>query len=520
MEKARPLIATPEPTPDRQMSDSGTPWSGREGTMPVGQEAIDDLPANFYIPEEMLHFPPNSLEALAVGWNLTGGRRVYSKRQIRGREKFGGKWRHWDLDGTRDLAEMEDPDEMLAPKLTTLGNRTITDWRALRTTGEYWDLELGGPNGVPPIAFTPFPRTAPPPVRELTALEWGPYRDIETELGYILSRNTSYTEMDILSEKVRPVRPRGRPNLTGNPNVSSFANIYEDGLRTTGDWLNEMVHGDVLGEAYARSVKKFISGAMAGASTTASSVKIESDVVPLDEYVVDHWHHGVLRSESSDAMGVTVKRLQALDTGLKDGRPISRDQERLFASAKNAYARHAMHRLCRPGDPLDIRLFLQDPADFGHQGIGTKDNLPKALSWVSRELARIIRSDAPAAQINGTDHGTVNGKRKRVKDEVLPLKKVKLDSSAIDSGASSPLSEAPLSPRPIAVADVAKTNGSGPDLPPGLEGLDREEVLRRIRLELAALCKFYPLSALKKMSRQDAGLLLPQSVRALMSVPE
>jgi hypothetical protein len=48
---------------------------------------------------------------------------------------------------------------------------------------------------------------------------------------------------------------------------------------------------------------------------------------------------------------------------------------------------------------------------------------------------------------------------------------------------------------------------------------DGENGLKRMRLELLALTKFYPLAALRKMDKASAEKLLPPNVRALMTRP-
>ncbi|ORX35995.1 hypothetical protein BD324DRAFT_656992 [Kockovaella imperatae] len=487
IEKLRPMVATPEATPAR--GGSGTPWSGREGTM--GLDTLEDLPANLYIPEEMLHFPPNSVYSLAVGWNLTGGRRVYSKRQIRGREKFIGKWRHWDLDGTRDLAELEEPEELFGSQVTTLGPRKVVDWRGLRRVDSWWECEIGGPNGIPPYAFTPFPRPAVKPTRELDALEWGPYPETDAELAFASARQ-NLPQSELLRETLRPSKPKAK---TGPP--SNFSNIYDDGAKPSADWLREMIFGDVTGEAYANSIRSFVAGAMKGAGTVPEKL-LERRRMPLDRYVLEHLHNGILQSPTGSLAKDTVRDLNTMVDHRKHAQPLLKKERDLLQMSKSAYRRHAMKYLARPENPLDLGRMLKVPADFSYIGIGSKGGVPAALKWVQGEIARL------ASEGSGDE---TNGKRKRIKDEPSNVKRAKFESSKLDSATSSPLSEAPDSP--------VKRESEGT-----VESPSREEALTKLRLELVALCKYYPLSALRKMDKEDATRLLPASVRQLMSKPD
>jgi hypothetical protein len=52
-----------------------------------------------------------------------------------------------------------------------------------------------------------------------------------------------------------------------------------------------------------------------------------------------------------------------------------------------------------------------------------------------------------------------------------------------------------------------------------LDPTDGEGGMKRVRLELLALTKFYPLAALRKMDKASAEQLLPTNVRALMTKP-
>jgi hypothetical protein len=143
IERNRPLVRTPSPSPVREVlppKTRGRPsLSARESTAPIAAAA--EIPVERQIPTEMLAYPPGSVVAHAVGWNLNGGRHVWSKRQIRGREKFTGKWRHHALDGTRDLSEFEDPDDWLALAKSAQADAISTkpDWQAMAYKPNWWE---------------------------------------------------------------------------------------------------------------------------------------------------------------------------------------------------------------------------------------------------------------------------------------------------------------------------------------------------------------------------------------------
>ena len=497
IEKSKPLVATPTQTPEPGMG-VGMHWREGDGTAPYGYDYVEDLDPRLYIPSEMLLFPPNSLHALAVGWNLTGGRRTYAKRQIRGRERFYGKWRHWDLDGTRDLAELEDPAELFEAQQTNRGVREIIDWKQMMQDGPWWEFEYGGSNGQPPIAFTPYPRPEPPKRRQMGPFEFGAYPDLEGEATANATRN-GVSVPDVLAEHLRPHKPKPRPSQIP---TSSFSNIYEDGTHPPSEWLRDVLVGDTMGEAYMRSVQNFIKGAMDSKASTDVSAAEESGRIQLESYVSDKWHNGVMSPEASSMVQSTMSDMRSLVKDLARKTDRSDYQRKFLELAQICYARQAMRWLTRTDNPLNMAVLLEGPSDFNHVGQGAKFGIAHALEWTSKEMARLAPN--ASGQISWLDKwraaarsGTV-GKRKWMSDhETSKKRKINGDTSQIDSAASSPLTEEPSSSEEVA----------------------REEALTKLRLELAALCKYYPLAALKKISKAQAERLLPPSVRGLMTKP-
>jgi bromodomain-containing protein 7/9 len=632
VDRARPLVRTPTPSPTRPSgSESGTPWRGRSmfsgremtvGTDDGGYRNIEITPQN-HIPEEMLSLPPNSLEALAVGWNLTGGKRVYAKRIIRGREKFVGKWRNWDYDGTRDIAEMEDVQEVFSDWRTTQGVRRMVDWMGLRKDGEWWDWGgYGGPFGQPPVPFTPFPKRPSLRTRELTTSEWGVYPQIEAEMAFLSRRTGIKDDVELLSEHLRPTQSR-QPK--GPPPPPNFVNMYEQAPgKTAEDWLHDVCTGDPRGEAYIRSVETFVKGAMDGAAQRRAAetgtgtganadesaglrmatvgIKREGgeergheEALSLDEFVRHHYLSGVFSSGAPQIVRETLFKLSQIlrNSNIERAEPAKPAEPadhaepaptassthsalaELHGIASTVYARVAMRHLARPENPLDIAQFLRAPGEFAHQGLGGKTSVEKGLAWVGAEIERVdgmIRSglgvqEKRAGHTNGADGVTADGtgcvidgeagvngangykadtdaldavdavsdkKRKRESSPERSAgifhKKLKPDNGVIDSVASSPLTQPPDSPRPepdgntAAEAEDVEVAGPQPVIPSGPPELDEfdmpklplPESLERLRLELVALSKFYPLAALKKVEQDTAEKVLPKAVWHLM----
>ncbi|WWC58650.1 uncharacterized protein I303_101194 [Kwoniella dejecticola CBS 10117] len=583
IERAKPLVLTPSPSPSR---DSATPfdgagrgysvYSGREGTAAIEEansRRVEEIAPTSYIPEQMLDFPPNSLQALAVGWNLNGGKRVHAKRVVRSREKFNGKWRHWEIDGTRDIAEMEDIISLLDNwKIPDQGK--VIDWKGLRRHRNeqgWWyesDSTLSGPTtvpGQPPIPFMPHaPRRDKIVEKERDVNEYGVQPGIDAEIKFLRKRTGSFAESEdeILSEHLRPIRPRPRNKAKLQSSAKAhFNNIYENSHplgRDSNDWIREMINGgDVKGEAYLNSIQRFVQGAMAGAShseTTSSTsdeahgdFKVEEhkndtaeEVYPLDQYVLDNYHDGLLYEKSTP-------RKIILDILTDVSKPTEERSDYVKGLLENSYAKIALDELTSPSNPMDIKPLLRLENDFLHQGIGStagRNGITEGLEWVGKEIQRLnekLKVKVKLEQSDGNLNADLVGlKRKREDgmsvgmslDSVMESKKAKLDlDSEPVSNASSPLSAAPDSPKMESSAMYNSVNAqseTGKELPKSTTSeiakpsvsVSVEDELRSLRLELVALSKFYPLPALKKMRAHEAARLLPANVRGLMTVPE
>ena len=470
IERSRPLVRSPSPSPDSVSTprDSTREATGREATAAAEESKRVEIDPLVYIPEEMLLFPPNSLEARAVGWNLTGGRPLRPRRIVRARERFAGKWRAWDFDGTRSVAEMDEPSEILSEWHGPGKPREVVDWMKLRKE-EWWDWGgYGGPNGQPPIAQAPFPRPPIPPKRTLDALSWGWFPEIDAE-ATILAQRMGQPALNALGQQLRP-----GPKQTRSAAPGTFVNLYEEKISPK-DWLFEMMHGDPAGEAYKTSINRFLAGAAR-----------EVDIKPvLREFVDARWHNNILRLPAETTLTSTLYQLASVP---RKGTP-NPTQTHLLELARQAHARQSLIQLCADSNPLSIEPLLRLESDFfSSTSIRVRGNVQGGLDWTSAEIDRLA-----AAQ--RSKHDSLQAQR----DELPGLK----SEGNISSNASSPLSQLPDEEKPV---DDAK-------------GIQEDEEMKALRLELVALCKFYPLAALKKMDAKTAEQLMPLNVRRLMTAP-
>ncbi|KAK4689729.1 hypothetical protein P7C73_g378, partial [Tremellales sp. Uapishka_1] len=457
IDRARDLVITPSSSPARNASASATPYRGQSvlsNPAMATPNPMLDIPPSSYIPTQMLNFPPNSLMSLAVGWNLTGGRNVRPKRFIRGREKFTGKWREWNPDGTRDIAEVDDPEHLFGQSRFNRDFRVGTDWKGLRYEGSrWWEWEgPGGSTGQPPLPGSGMPRRERLKQRKLTHLDFGIFPDVEDE------QETSS----------RPPTLGGPPKQGGN-----FVNIYGD-VKDAKNWLSDMCTGDTRGEAYLRSVERFVQGARPVKKDLDPETKPETDKLGLDEYVFTTWRNGLLSSGPRQLVLHTLSDLHS-------PAPESKYSE----IARKAYSRIALKALTAASNPLDIAPLLKSPKDFLYQGIGGRKGVKEGLDWIGQEIQRTIAH---------------RQKRKRENGEESP--------------GSSPLST--LSEEQVEEKE-REDPAVQPDKKEGGEEGDEEEGMRQLRLELVALSKYYPLAALKKMEKERAERYLPSNVKDLMS---
>ncbi|WOO82469.1 Bromodomain-containing protein 9 [Vanrija pseudolonga] len=454
IDRAKPLVLTPSPSPERE------PEPQRQSVIPdseVGTPAPiylgkpqKDVPPKNIIPDAMLAFPPNSLQAQAIGWNLTGGRIVRPKRMVRGREKFFGKWREYSNDGSRDLAEMDDPQEHLDIFRQLRGDewRTVTDWPTMLDGNQgkaWWDWEgPGGATGQPPLPNTERLKPEPLKTRELGTFDFGVYPDIERELSSLQTAKDSQPydpeddELDVLVDQLRSDAP---PPVKVPPNwpAQSFVNAYDRPSAT--HWLYNMSLGGVRGEAYNNSVQKFLDGAIGSARANGAKATDETASI-LQEYVANKWRGGVLQSDTSrlanDTVGALVNAAAKTEAGAGNDEPPSRPElapEAVLKNAHDAYARIALRSLTSAANPLDIQPLLREPSDFLYLGVGGKSGVNDAVAWVGSEINRVsgVRTEAKMAT------GAVKG------DEG--------DVEMVEAGTSTPAPAEPAAP--FANGDVA-----------------------------------------------------------------
>ena len=393
-----------------------------------------------------------------------------------------GKWRHWDLDGTRDLAEMDAPESEFQPAKMRHGTSLrVPDWKAMRKDA-WWDGDSqGGLSRQPSQSYSNFPWRQ---TRRLGTFEWGAYPDINAEITYFSNLSRVPDEYEVISEHIRPMRPRH----TAQP--TNMVNIYDGPFgRRAADWLRDVCTGDARGEAYLCSVEKFVQGAMD--SSKDSEDKDEEGRMRLNDYVLENWHNGVLHSAPRTVVQKTVASLSSVNVSLNPNDP---HRANLLVLARGAYHRLTLRDLTSPSNPLDIAILLREPNEFFHPGIGGKEGVTIGLDWAAREITR-MSSDITAK--------SKSSKRARSPEMNAIVKKAKAetDTEARSTG-SSPLTAPPDSPPPSSRSEPV---------------LSTEAALRRLRLELVSLSKFYPLAGLRKMDKKQAERLLPENVRKVMS---
>jgi bromodomain-containing protein 7/9 len=513
IDRIRDFVITPHPSRAGSANNwrDGSVMSGREATAALedGQPRSSkaDIPPPSYIPEEMLAYPPNTGAAKMVGWNLNGGKRVYLKKITRGRERFTGKWRLWDLDGTRDVAEMDDPEFYFDAEKTRSGlaYRSIVNWKETQYE-KWWEYEgLGGSNGQPPLPNTALPKRPTPREKPLTAYDFGVYPDIDTEMATIGKKINIHDETAVLYTHLNAPRVRPSPPVPHN-----FVNLFEDVQnRQPIDYMREFATGDVTGEAYTRSIDRFIQGAIAGRTkpdhikadpdSMAVDIKPDPDSIGLEEYVRENYGYGILSKDFEQRPTIRRTIKQATDTGLQLAKsPTTNDSNELEQMARASFARIALRHMTRHTNALDIVPLIRIPGEFTWQGIGGKGDIDIGLKWVAEYQARAQKVIEKQ-----------NGKRRRDASPHDIAKKPRIEE--VPSTASSPLSAAPGSP-------VKEPQPMGPtSFDSDLDLNDGENGMKRIRLELLALTKFYPLAALRKMDKAQAEKLLPPNVRALMT---
>lgn len=241
--------------------------------------------------------------------------------------------------------------------------------------------------------------------------------------------------------------------------------------------MREMATGGVIGEAYLDSLNRFVKGAMKeGADKDLSGEqdtkpKLGSDQLPLDEYVMTSYHTPFLQTPTRQTIHTTLDHLS----------PLSPRPDYILPLAKAAYARVALRLLTGPSNPMDIKPLLREEGDFMYQGVGGKSGVNVGLEWTGGELSRLIekmnvRKQYLAGKRKREEGNEVEGEIKRIKmeaDSAVITDKPSLVSESVTSHAPQP-GDAAVSEEPEKISD---------------------EELKRLRLELVALSKFYPSSA-------------------------
>ncbi|KAJ9116460.1 hypothetical protein QFC22_004902 [Naganishia vaughanmartiniae] len=257
----------------RSVSPSAVGFGGADGKRSVSA-IIDSLQTHQVIPEQMLDYPANSDLALTVGWYLTGGKRFRSRKEQRAKEKWDGQWREWYTTGDRNLREAEDLPELLSQGFTSdtrPGERVTTpktiDWsdESMRAT-EVWQ---------PAPTYTGFEHEERPPsipMRPVGHLDYGRYQHLPSGYGYLDTKPVRLERDEFINKVKLDLRPPefGPASWAAAP----WLRPEEDPMR----YLKAISTGeDVAGEAYLRSVDKFVKGAEEGAKRNWSVMRDMAD---------------------------------------------------------------------------------------------------------------------------------------------------------------------------------------------------------------------------------------------------
>ncbi|KAJ9099188.1 hypothetical protein QFC21_004068 [Naganishia friedmannii] len=319
----------------RSVSPSAVGLGGADGKRSVSA-IIDQLQPHQVIPEQMMDYPPNSDLALTVGWYLTGGKRFRSRKEQRAKEKWDGQWREWYTSGDRNLREADDLLDLFSqgftsgtrPAETLMTPKTI-DWsdESMRAT-EVWQ---------PAPTYTGFEHEERPPsipMRPVGHLDYGRYQHLPSGYGYPDTKPVRFERDEFVAKVKLDLRP---PELgPASWAAAPWLRPGEDPVR----YLKAMATGeDVAGEAYLRSVDKFVKGAEEGAKRNWSvmrdvadgkgrdrkRIKLEPSTVEmrqsaasvadlpfalsksLSEYVGNNWRGGVFNQRPQRTIDLTAE---------------------------------------------------------------------------------------------------------------------------------------------------------------------------------------------------------------------
>ena len=473
IEKNRPIVITPSPSPERAWRGQST-VSGRETTHPPNTAAEDvTLPPQQYIPIEMLAYPPNSLQGRAVAWHLTGGKKVYAKREIRAREKFAGKWRRWGVDGSREVDDMDDIDDIFyasrldAPRGSnpyTTSSRKVADYT--HTPETYWEWPgFGGVLGQPPVPFTQFPLRPHLATKVLGHSDFGVQPEVEDDIeakrsvpflvdseGTAETRESTWgaetTETDMIDTLFDHALLAKRQQYPSSEWHMHYEEQMSGVYASSGDWIKQ-VSGGTLQRAYTKSVQAFIDGARKSAGVRPGPE--DKEVAELERYEVqDHrpevytnvTEHLVMRT--FEALG-RLSPAQAESESKKDVKadsdPLSTSS--LLARVQTAHYRAALRYILDPSDLLDFVPLFRRPEEFTRGGMQGQTAGVPTMDWIGKGIVALDAAQRKAvaerlAKVKG--EASFAGGDVKMTDTNGHSRK---EDGGTGTGNSSPLSDAP-----------------------------------------------------------------------------
>lgn len=451
----RALVKTPSPSPEREttsgfrtpadlLGGSVGPTPSNRSVSPTGtnqkeamaagtleRAAVASLLPRQLVPEGMLDYPPNSDVAKCVGWYLSGGKRLRSKKEQRAKEKWDGTWREWNVEGDKNVREADDVTAMLADgfMFETSGHKVTmprtVDWQdEVMNAAERW---VPTPTLTGVVVDEVVPQV---PYRRVDHLDVGRYQNLAGSYGF-----PEFKRYDA-RKFVRDL-------------TVDLESGWRDEEREYGERASRIVKEMCLGEdptseAYARSVEAFIAGArpvdVPDVGSKVESVddegvvkdelkdddKMEVDPVesaetsqydtsrfdlgvPLEDYVNTQWREGWLHAGQRG----TVKRTREMYREMTTAEPEHRvkrprlgdvleaddfDIEAVSRAVYGEYVEDAMKRVpivleieqyAARRNGLDLACLLHETTDFAAGGSSTgppPSTEPGRAAWYEKSL--------------------------------------------------------------------------------------------------------------------------------------
>lgn len=298
------------------------------------------------VPEDMLRFPANSDIARCVGYHLTGGRRHRNKKETRAKEKWDGQWREWFTEGDRNLREADNVLDVLQEGFLTetsgsyVGLPKTVDWQdEAMNAAEVWQptpvLQGLQPDEVAPSI----------PMRTTNHLDFGRYQNLPSAYG--CPDFKAYDQAKLVRDIGSSLRTAYDKDATELVKRTERENPVK--------YLKEMTMGDdISGEAYMRSLSRFIGGArveprstqesplpdnVAGPSNVGCDAQtdVKMELMDVDEADETKPHTQSEKTFDLSTFGLGMSLAEYVATKWRDGW-LTADTRRTIEQTERAYA--------------------------------------------------------------------------------------------------------------------------------------------------------------------------------------